>query len=78
MQNTGDRIILGIDPGTNLMGYGVIDCTGKHPIYMDMGVIDLKKSSDHYMKKPLALLKNTFPTKWPLKPLFMERTYSPC
>ena len=50
MQKTGDRIILGIDPGTNLMGFGVIQAGGKNPAYLDMGVIDLKKSGDAYMK----------------------------
>jgi crossover junction endodeoxyribonuclease RuvC len=50
MQNAKDRIILGIDPGTNLMGYGVIQSSGKHPAFMDMGFIDLKKGGDHYIK----------------------------
>ncbi len=50
MQKLADRLILGIDPGTNLMGYGIIQGTGKIPVYIDMGVIDLKKSGDHYMK----------------------------
>jgi crossover junction endodeoxyribonuclease RuvC len=50
MKGSRDRIILGIDPGTNLMGYGIIRSTGKNPDYVDMGVIDLKKSGDHYMK----------------------------
>ena len=55
MQNKGDRIILGIDPGTNLMGYGVIQAGGKDPVYMDMGVIDLKKSGDAHMKLRMIL-----------------------
>ncbi len=38
-----ERIILGIDPGTTLMGYGVISGSGKTPAYMDMGVVDLKQ-----------------------------------
>jgi len=50
MQKSHDRIILGIDPGTNLMGYGIIQVEGKNPGYVDMGVIDLKKAGDHYMK----------------------------
>ncbi|MCK4749847.1 MAG: crossover junction endodeoxyribonuclease RuvC [Bacteroidales bacterium] len=50
MQRSRDRIILGIDPGTNLMGYGIIQSEGKNPEYVNMGVIDLKKSGDHYMK----------------------------
>lgn len=50
MKGPTERIILGIDPGTNLMGFGIIRGTGKDPGYLDMGVIDLKKSGDHYMK----------------------------
>jgi crossover junction endodeoxyribonuclease RuvC len=50
MQEHNERIILGIDPGTNLMGYGVIRESGKKPEFIDMDVIDLKKSGDHYMK----------------------------
>jgi crossover junction endodeoxyribonuclease RuvC len=50
MQEKQDRIILGIDPGTTLMGYGIIEDQGKHPGFIHMGVIDLKKTGDHYMK----------------------------
>lgn len=46
-----DKVILGIDPGTTLLGYGVIHCTGKNDIKLVvLGVIDLKKYSDHYIK----------------------------
>ena len=49
MQKTHERIILGIDPGTNLMGFGIIQGKGKNPGYIDMGVIDLKKAGDPKM-----------------------------
>lgn len=45
-----ERIILGIDPGTSIMGFGVIGSVGKKPIYQDMGVLDLRKVSDQYLK----------------------------
>lgn len=48
--NKEDRIILGIDPGTNLMGYGVIAVNGQQVKLVCMGVIDLKKLGDHYVK----------------------------
>lgn len=46
-----DRTIIGIDPGTNLLGFGVIrfDDRGK-PGFVDMGVIDLRKEVDPYVK----------------------------
>ncbi|MGE4289186.1 MAG: crossover junction endodeoxyribonuclease RuvC [Salinivirgaceae bacterium] len=45
-----ERIILGIDPGTTLMGYGVIEVVNKKPRLITMGIIDLKKIDDHYLK----------------------------
>jgi crossover junction endodeoxyribonuclease RuvC len=45
-----DRIILGIDPGTSLTGYGVILATGKSPVLLAMGIIDMSKMDDHYEK----------------------------
>ena len=45
-----DKIILGIDPGTTIMGYGVIKTSGKELSMMQMGVIHLEKINDHYEK----------------------------
>jgi len=45
-----ERIILGIDPGTSLMGYGLIKGVGKKPMMLALGVIDLTKFSNHYLK----------------------------
>jgi crossover junction endodeoxyribonuclease RuvC len=45
-----ERIILGIDPGTSIMGYGLIKIVGKEANLIVLGVIDLKKYSDHYTK----------------------------
>lgn len=45
-----ERIILGIDPGTNVMGYGLIGVNGKKPAMITMGVIRLSKFEDHYMR----------------------------
>lgn len=49
MKDTGG-IILGIDPGTTIMGYGVIDASGKTTVMLSMGVVDLRKYADHYQK----------------------------
>lgn len=45
-----EKIILGIDPGTNLMGYGVLRVTGIKPEMVAMGVIDLRRVGDTYLK----------------------------
>lgn len=41
-----DRVILGIDPGTVIMGYGVVHITGKQPKLLTLGVIKLDKVGD--------------------------------
>lgn len=46
-----DRVILGIDPGTNVLGFGIIRVDERSkPVYVDMGVLDLRKNSDPYRK----------------------------
>jgi crossover junction endodeoxyribonuclease RuvC len=45
-----EKIILGIDPGTNVMGYGVIKVEDKKATIVTMGVIDMRKESDMYLK----------------------------
>jgi crossover junction endodeoxyribonuclease RuvC len=45
-----ERIILGIDPGTNITGYGVIKVTGNKPVLVVIGAIELSKLGDHYIK----------------------------
>lgn len=46
-----EKVILGVDPGTNILGYGVIKTSGKNNIELVvLGVIDLKKYGDHYLK----------------------------
>ncbi|MDE7153962.1 MAG: crossover junction endodeoxyribonuclease RuvC [Muribaculaceae bacterium] len=45
-----DKVIIGIDPGTNVMGYGLLGVRGKKPVIIAMGVITLSKMDDHYMK----------------------------
>ena len=45
-----EKIILGIDPGTNMTGYGIIKVTGSKPQMIAIGVIDLSKFDDHYLK----------------------------
>ena len=41
-----DKIILGIDPGTRIMGYGLLQVKGKEVKMLAMGVIDMHKCAD--------------------------------
>ena len=45
-----ERVILGIDPGTSIMGYGIIRGIENNPELLVMGVIDLQKIGDHFVK----------------------------
>ncbi len=45
-----DKIIIGIDPGTNVMGYGLLGIKDNKPSLIAMGVIQLSKIEDHYMR----------------------------
>lgn len=44
------RIIMGIDPGTNFTGYGIISVSGKEVTCLSMGYIDMVKMTDTYQK----------------------------
>lgn len=48
--SAGEKIILGIDPGTTITGYGLIKISGKTPSIITLGIIDLRKKDDHYQK----------------------------
>jgi crossover junction endodeoxyribonuclease RuvC len=45
-----EKIILGIDPGTNIMGYGLLRVVDNKAQMVTMGVIDLRKFEDGYLK----------------------------
>jgi crossover junction endodeoxyribonuclease RuvC len=45
-----ERIILGIDPGTNIMGFGVIQAIGSKPSMVTFGILDMHKMDDHFLK----------------------------
>lgn len=42
-----DKIILGIDPGTTIMGYGIIHVKGKKVEMLNFGIIQLQKLPTH-------------------------------
>ncbi len=46
----GERIIMGIDPGTIVMGYGLIRVEGQRAELLALGVIRLDKMDSHYMR----------------------------
>jgi len=48
-----EKIILGIDPGTTIMGFGLIKVVGKKMEFLQLNELDLKKYGDHYLKLKL-------------------------
>ena len=45
-----ERIILGIDPGTSILGYGIIQVENKKITLLEMNVLRLDKIDDHALK----------------------------
>lgn len=45
-----ERIILGVDPGTNVMGYGLLKVVGNKATMLAMGVIDMRREHDPYLR----------------------------
>ncbi|MBC8054363.1 MAG: crossover junction endodeoxyribonuclease RuvC [Sphingobacteriaceae bacterium] len=66
-ENSNERIILGIDPGTTVMGYGVIKEVKKQVEMLTLGVVKLDHLDDHPLKlqrifeKTVALIDQYHP-----------------
>lgn len=74
-----DKIIIGIDPGTNVMGYGIIGVKGKVPEMVAMGVIKLDKFESHYLRlsriyqKVLSLVEQYLPDEMAIEAPFFGK-----
>lgn len=74
-----ERIILGIDPGTQVMGYGVLRVVNNKPQYLTMGVLLLSKYDDHYMKlrrifeRVLSLVEEFLPDEMAIEAPFFGK-----
>jgi crossover junction endodeoxyribonuclease RuvC len=74
-----ERIILGIDPGTVIMGYGLIRIDGKQISLVTMGVMKLSKYSGHALKlkkifeRTLALVEEYKPDELSIEAPFYAK-----
>lgn len=74
-----DRIIIGIDPGTNIMGYGILGVKARRPMLIAMGVIQLSKFESHYMRlrriydRVLALVEQYLPDEMAIEAPFFGK-----
>ena len=81
---TKERIILGIDPGTIVMGYGLLMVQGNKPKLETMGVLQLNKYENHYLRlrkifeRVLGLIDQYHPTSWLSRRLSLGRTCKVC
>ena len=56
---TDERIILGIDPGTSILGYGIIKESGKELSLISLGVVKLGHLSNQALKLQRIFKKTT-------------------
>ncbi len=74
-----DKIIIGIDPGTNVMGYGIIGVKGKSPVAVAMGVIKLSRFESHYLRlsriyeRVLSLVEQYLPDEMAIEAPFFGK-----
>lgn len=74
-----ERIILGIDPGTNIMGYGLILCKGNQISLITMDVLKLNKIGNHTLKlkqifeHTLSLVKEYKPDEFAIEAPFFGK-----
>jgi crossover junction endodeoxyribonuclease RuvC len=73
------EIILGIDPGTIVMGFGIIEIQKKKPVLLEMGVLKLAKYKDgyerlqHIYKKISDINKAYHPTQFAIEAPFFGK-----
>lgn len=52
-----EKIILGVDPGTNIMGFGIIKVTGSKLSMLDVGILKMTKEKDLGIRLKLIFFK---------------------
>jgi crossover junction endodeoxyribonuclease RuvC len=74
-----ERIILGIDPGTVIMGYGLIEIKGKKMHLLASGVLKLDKYDEHALRlkkifdRTITLIDEFFPDELAIEAPFFGK-----
>lgn len=74
-----DMLILGVDPGTNFLGYGLLKISKGKAEMVAMGVVDLHKYKDHYQKlqrifsRLLSIIDEFHPTELAIEAPFFGK-----
>ena len=79
-----ERIVLGIDPGTVVMGYGLIRIKGRDAEMIAMGVLELEKIQNHYYRlrrifeRVLGLIDEFHPDELAIESPFFGKNVQIC
>jgi len=74
-----DKIILGIDPGTLIMGYSIIACKGKKVVLKEMHALKLSSKKNNYERlnliyqKVVELIEQYRPTEFAIEAPFFGK-----
>lgn len=72
-----EKIILGIDPGSNVMGYGILEVRDRQPRLVAMGVLQMKQTESHYLRlrriyeRTAALIRQFHPDELAIESPFL-------
>lgn len=79
-----EKLILGIDPGTNIMGYGLLRINGNKATLENMGAWDMRKINDPYLRlgrifeQVTDIICKYPPDEMAIEAPFSVKTYNPC
>jgi len=79
-----DRIILGIDPGTLVMGYGLVHIKSNKLSLIALGVIKLDKYDEHadrlkkIFERVIGLIEEYKPDELAIEAPFLAKMFNPC
>ena len=74
-----EKVILGIDPGTTIMGYGIISIKGSKLSMLSVGILKLSKFDDHPLRlkmifeKTLSLIEQYKPDELAIEAQFFGK-----
>jgi len=59
VDSKAERIIMGVDPGTNITGYGILRCVGNKAELVTYGMIDMRRIKDDHGAKLKKIFERT-------------------
>jgi crossover junction endodeoxyribonuclease RuvC len=74
-----ERIILGIDPGTTVMGYGILKVENKKAYFVDLGIVNMRNIKNHYLslkkifEEVTLLIEKYLPDELAIEAPFFEK-----